>query len=129
MSIASTYDSRISSQGSGARFAAIIALLLALGVVYAGIRLYDDLVSAPLGSVLPYILLGVALLIALGFEMCDGFHDTSNAVTTVIYTHSLPPTTAVVWSGAFNFLGVLTSTVRSRSDRFAIAGRADPAGW
>src|SRR5215475_5188236 len=110
MSAASTYDSRISSQGSGAGFAAIIALLLALGVVYTGIRLYDDLVSAPLGSVLPYILLGIALLIALGFEMCNGFHDTSNAVATVIYTHSLPPTIAVVWSGAFNFLGVLTST-------------------
>jgi len=96
MSTASTYDSRISSQGSGAGFAAIIALLLALGVVYTGIRLYDDLVSAPLGSVLPYILLGIALLIALGFEMCNGFHDTSNAVATVIYTHSLPPTIAVV---------------------------------
>ena len=61
-------------------------------------------------SAAPYILLGVALLIALGFEMCNGFHDTSNAVATVIYTHSLTPTVAVVWSGAFNFLGVLTST-------------------
>src|SRR5215469_7419967 len=110
MSTASLYDSRISSRGSGGGFAAIIALLLALGVVYTGIRLYDDLVSPPLGSVLPYILLGIALLIALGFEMCNGFHDTSNAVATVIYTHSLPPTIAVVWSGAFNFLGVLTST-------------------
>ena len=40
----------------------------------------------------------------------NGFHDTANAVATVIYTHSLPPLFAVVWSGAFNFLGVLISS-------------------
>ena len=56
-----------------------IIVLLAVGVVYTGISLYHDLVSAPMQSALPYILLGVALLIALGFEMCNGFHDTSNA--------------------------------------------------
>ena len=61
-------------------------------------------------SALPYILLGIALLIALGFEMCNGFHDTANAVATVIYTHSLAPNVAVVWSGLFNFFGVLTSS-------------------
>ena len=87
-----------------------IVALLAVGVVYTGVSLYNDLSSAPVTSALPYILLGVALLIALGFEMCNGFHDTSNAVATVIYTHSLTPTVAVVWSGLFNFLGVLTST-------------------
>src|ERR1700756_5526814 len=52
----------------------------------------------------------LALLMALGFEFVNGFHDTANAVATVIYTHSLPPLAAVVWSGAFNFLGVLTSS-------------------
>ena len=52
----------------------------------------------------------IALLIALGFEFVNGFHDTANAVATVIYTHSLPAEMAVVWSGLFNFLGVLTST-------------------
>jgi PiT family inorganic phosphate transporter len=56
------------------------------------------------------VLLGVALLIALGFEFVNGFHDTANAVATVIYTHSLPAHVAVVWSGAFNFLGVLISS-------------------
>jgi PiT family inorganic phosphate transporter len=55
-------------------------------------------------------MLFIALLIALGFEFVNGFHDTANAVATVIYTHSLPAEMAVVWSGAFNFLGVLTST-------------------
>src|SRR6202040_1509175 len=87
-----------------------IVALLAVGVVYTGVSLYDDLISAPMQSALPYILLGVALLIALGFEMCNGFHDTSNAVATVIYTHSLTPNLAVVWSGLFNFIGVLTSS-------------------
>ena len=50
------------------------------------------------------------LLIALGFEFVNGFHDTANAVATVIYTHSLSPNLAVVWSGVFNFLGVLISS-------------------
>ncbi|WP_415209120.1 inorganic phosphate transporter [Rudaea sp.] len=59
---------------------------------------------------MPFLLLGVALLIALGFEFVNGFHDTANAVATVIYTHSLPANAAVVWSGLFNFLGVLFSS-------------------
>jgi PiT family inorganic phosphate transporter len=56
------------------------------------------------------VLLGVALVIALGFEFLNGIHDTANAVATVIYTHSLPPIAAVIWSGVFNFLGVVVST-------------------
>jgi PiT family inorganic phosphate transporter len=60
-------------------------------------------------TLLPFVLLGVALLIALGFEFVNGFHDTANAVATVIYTHSLPAQVAVVWSGVWNFLGVMTS--------------------
>src|SRR6185436_16930336 len=56
------------------------------------------------------LLLGVALLIALGFEFVNGFHDTANAVATVIYTHSMPAPVAVVWSGVFNFLGVMASS-------------------
>jgi PiT family inorganic phosphate transporter len=56
------------------------------------------------------LLLVCALVLALSFEFVNGFHDTANAVATVIYTHSLKPAYAVVWSGLFNFLGVLTST-------------------
>lgn len=56
---------------------------------------------------------GIFLLLALGmalsFEFVNGFHDTANAVATVIYTHSLKPTIAVVWSGCWNLIGVLTS--------------------
>ena len=49
----------------------------------------------------------MALTIAFGFEVVNGFHDTANAVTTVIYTRTLRPTPAVFFSGFCNFLGVL----------------------
>ena len=64
----------------------------------------------PAASVFPYILLGVALFIALSFEFVNGFHDTANAVATVIYTHSLEPHVAVVNSGILNLIGVLLSS-------------------
>ena len=53
------------------------------------------------------VFLAAALIIALGFEFVNGFHDTANAVATVIYTRSLRPGHAVLWSGLCNFLGVL----------------------
>jgi len=56
------------------------------------------------------VFLFFALGLALSFEFVNGFHDTANAVATVIYTHTLKPTPAVVWSGCWNLLGVLTST-------------------
>jgi inorganic phosphate transporter, PiT family len=84
--------------------------VLGIGAVYAGYALLSDLSSGPSIGTLVYMLLGLALLIALGFEFVNGFHDTANAVATVIYTHSLPAYFAVIWSGFFNFLGVLTST-------------------
>ena len=90
----------------------IFGLLLLAGVAYAGYSLVSDINSADTRTVtlLPFILLGIALLIALGFEFVNGFHDTANAVATVIYTHSLPPHLAVVYSGTLNFLGVLFSS-------------------
>lgn len=63
--------------------------------------------SLPTATALFLIL---ALLMALSFEFVNGFHDTANAVATVIYTHSLKPWIAVVWSGIWNLIGVLTST-------------------
>jgi PiT family inorganic phosphate transporter len=86
------------------------ALVLVVGVVYSGYHLLSDLSTVHSGSFLPYVLLGIALLVALGFEFVNGFHDTANAVATVIYTHALEPHVAVVWSGFWNFLGVLTSS-------------------
>ncbi len=52
------------------------------------------------------VLLVLCLLIALGFEFVNGFHDTANAVATVIYTNTLKPHIAVVLSGICNFAGV-----------------------
>lgn len=52
------------------------------------------------------ILLIICLIAASAFEFINGFHDTANAVSTVIYTNSLKPTTAVIWSGIMNFVGV-----------------------
>jgi PiT family inorganic phosphate transporter len=86
--------------------------LLATGILFANYSLVNDINEAggPSLTWLPYFLLGLALLIALGFEFVNGFHDTANAVATVIYTHSLPAHFAVLWSGLFNFLGVLVSS-------------------
>ncbi len=92
--------------------AIVFLVLLVVGVAFTGMSLTTDVNNA--GSLstswIPYLLLGVALLIALGFEFVNGFHDTANAVATVIYTHSLPPHVAVIWSGCFNFFGVLVSS-------------------
>src|SRR5882724_12232962 len=55
-------------------------------------------------------LLFLALALALSFEFVNGFHDTANAVATVIYTNSLKPNYAVVWSGMWNLIGVLSSS-------------------
>src|SRR5271169_1128659 len=52
----------------------------------------------------------LALALALSFEFVNGFHDTANAVATVIYTNSLKPVYAVVWSGCWNLIGVLLSS-------------------
>jgi len=89
---------------------AIFGVVLVGGLIYIISKLAHDLSSVHQASILPYILLGTALLIALGFEFVNGFHDTANAVATVIYTHSLEPHIAVVWSGLWNFIGVLTSS-------------------
>jgi len=95
----------------------IRAVLIFLAVIagalfFMAYSIYSDVTGAGGGptTILPFLLLGLAMLIALGFEFVNGFHDTANAVATVIYTHALKPQFAVVWSGCFNLLGVLTST-------------------
>lgn len=64
----------------------------------------DAILTLPPGTLL---LLVIALATAFTFEFINGFHDTANAVTTVIYSRSLPPLAAVLYSGFLNFLGVL----------------------
>ena len=99
------------ARGPGARLVTgLFAAVVLGGLAYAVWRLMTDLSQSHEQGELPFLLLGVALLIALGFEFVNGFPDTANAVATVIYTHSLSPNIAVVWSGMFNFLGVLTSS-------------------
>jgi inorganic phosphate transporter, PiT family len=86
--------------------------VVAAALLFVAYSIYSDIeaTGTQVKSFLPYILLFVALLIALGFEFVNGFHDTANAVATVIYTRSLPANFAVVWSGMFNLIGVLLSS-------------------
>jgi len=88
----------------------VFGCAIAGGIIYAGLKLGSDLATTHYPTVWPYVLLGLALLIALGFEFVNGFHDTANAVATVIYTHSLEPHVAVVWSGMWNLIGVMLSS-------------------
>ena len=111
MSTASTsvLDSKL-SRSPGKIGMIVFGIVLLIGFSYSAAHLLGDLSTMHSDSVLPYVLLGIALLVALGFEFVNGFHDTANAVATVIYTHSLEPHVAVVWSGFWNFLGVMVSS-------------------
>ncbi len=91
--------------------AIVFAAVLVGGLVYAGINIVAD--TRGVGESMAFgvfAFLALALIVALGFEFVNGFHDTANAVATVIYTNSMPAPVAVVWSGTFNFLGVMTSS-------------------
>src|SRR6204780_4299498 len=85
-------------------------LVLLFGLGYIGSHLIRDLSGVQAASWLPYALLGVALLTALAFEFVNGFHDTANARAPGIYTPPMEPHSAVIWSGMWNFLGVLASS-------------------
>jgi PiT family inorganic phosphate transporter len=94
----------------GAKSIALFLAALAGGLCFIALQVVRDMRTVTVTSIWPYLLLALALLIALGFEFVNGFHDTANAVATVIYTHSLEPITAVVWSGFCNLAGVLLSS-------------------
>jgi inorganic phosphate transporter, PiT family len=99
-------------RGFNALSVSIFTAVLGSCVLFVAYSIYGDIdaAGARIGSFLPVILLFISLLIALGFEFVNGFHDTANAVATVIYTRSLPANFAVVWSGMFNLAGVLWSS-------------------
>ena len=101
---------RVRKRPSSQAGAWLFALALLSGLGYIGVHLARDLDHATVIGIWPYMLLGLALTIALGFEFVNGFHDTANAVATVIYTNSLTPNIAVVWSGVCNLAGVLLSS-------------------
>jgi inorganic phosphate transporter, PiT family len=86
--------------------------VIAAATLFVAYSIYSDIDASGVRvtTYLPFLLLFVALLIALGFEFVNGFHDTANAVATVIYTRALPANFAVVWSGLFNLFGVLLSS-------------------
>src|SRR5215471_18605622 len=74
-------------------------------MIGASMNLFGDQITTA-----TFVLLLLAIGLALAFEFVNGFHDTANAVATVIYTHSLKPIPAVVWSGLWNLTGVLVSS-------------------
>ena len=83
------------SKGPGKIGMLVFTGVLIAGLIYIGTSIARDLSGVRMLSSWPYILLGIALFVALGFEFVNGFHDTANAVATVIYTHSLEPHIAV----------------------------------
>ena len=88
----------------------IFFLIVLAGFGFIGVSLTTDLASVPALASASILLLGLALFAALSFEFVNGFHDTANAVATVIYTNALPANVAVVWAGIFNFLGALAAS-------------------
>ncbi|WP_017388734.1 inorganic phosphate transporter [Acinetobacter calcoaceticus] len=91
-------------------FMPVFLTIIVATLIYIGFRVSADLAHVPPLSLYSVILLSTALLIALGFEFVNGFHDTANAVATVIYTNALPAPVAVMWAGFCNFLGVMVAS-------------------
>ncbi len=91
-------------------FMPVFLTLIVSTLIYIGFQLSADLAHVPALGLYTIILLGSALFIALGFEFVNGFHDTANAVATVIYTNALPAPVAVMWAGFCNFLGVMVAS-------------------
>ena len=91
-------------------FVPVFLTVIIATLVYIGVQLSADLAHVPALSLYTIILLSTALFIALGFEFVNGFHDTANAVATVIYTNALSAPVAVMWAGFCNFLGVMVAS-------------------
>ncbi len=91
-------------------FMPVFLTLIITTLVYIGFQLSADLAHVPALSLYSVILLATALFIALSFEFVNGFHDTANAVATVIYTNALSAPVAVMWAGFCNFLGVMVAS-------------------
>jgi PiT family inorganic phosphate transporter len=109
-SASSAVHDKLKKASPGTAGMVLFGIMLVGGLIYITMQLWGDLSVVHNASIFPYLLLGLALFIALGFEFVNGFHDTANAVATCIYTHSLEPHIAVVYSGILNFIGVLTSS-------------------
>lgn len=91
-------------------FMPVFLTVIVATLIYIGFQVSADLSHVPPLSLYSVILLSTALFIALAFEFVNGFHDTANAVATVIYTNALPAPVAVMWAGFCNFLGVMVAS-------------------
>ena len=91
-------------------FMPVFLTIIVSTLIYIGFQLSADLSHVPALSMYSVILLATALFIALGCEFVNGFHDTANAVATVIYTNALSAPVAVMWAGFCNFLGVMVAS-------------------
>ena len=91
-------------------FMPVFLSVIVATLIYIGFQLSADLAHVPPLGLYSVILLATALFIALGFEFVNGFHDTANAVATVIYTNALTAPVAVMWAGFCNFLGVMVAS-------------------
>ena len=91
-------------------FMPVFLTIIIATLIYIGVQLNADLSHVPPLSLYSVTLLATALFIALGSEFVNGFHDTANAVATVIYTNALPAPVAVMWAGFCNFLGVMVAS-------------------
>ena len=91
-------------------FMPVFLTLIISTLIYIGFQLTADLAHVPALGLYTVILLATALFIALSFEFVNGFHDTANAVATVIYTNALSAPVAVMWAGFCNFLGVMVAS-------------------
>src|ERR1700755_2219961 len=78
------------------------------------------LASLTQGSPATLAILVICFVLVLAFEFSNGFHDTANAVATVIYTNSLKAPVAVVWSGIMNFAGVIIGGIAVDYARFEL---------
>lgn len=91
-------------------FMPVFLTVIVATLIYIGFQLNSDLAHVPALNLYSVILLSTALFVALGFEFVNGFHDTANAVATVIYTNALSAPVAVMWAGFCNFLGVMLAS-------------------
>ncbi len=91
-------------------FMPVFLTLIISTLIYIGFQLSVDLAHVPALGLYTIVLLATALFIALSFEFVNGFHDTANAVATVIYTNALSAPVAVMWAGFCNFMGVMVAS-------------------
>ena len=93
-------SSPVAGQKPNPLFNILAGVVIAAGIIYAGYHLADDLSVVRYAHVYPYVLLGIALLIALGFEFVNGFHDTVSSGAVAFGIVSLLPLELILQVGS-----------------------------